>query len=69
MLRNSYEGILPMKRLSEIIDNYNQNWRDKLRAAESAVNILFHGGRFGDYLTLIFLLLYKLLERKETGNR
>ena len=58
-----------MKRLSEIIDNYNQNWRDKLRAAESVVNILFHGGRFGDYLTLIFLLLCKLLERKETGNR
>jgi len=58
-----------MKRLSEIIDNYNQNWRDKLQAAESVVNILFHVGKFGDYLTLIFLLLFKLLERKETENR
>ena len=57
-----------MRRLSEIMREYNKNWRDKLQVAESAINILVDGGGFGDYLTFIFFLLCKLLERKKTEN-
>ena len=53
-----------MRRFTEMLREYNENVRDKLQVAESFLNILIDGSRFGDYLTIILLLLYKLLDKK-----
>ena len=58
-----------MRFFKELIREYNKNWMRKSQVAESAINVLFNGGRFGDYLTFLFAFLCKLLEKRGTKSK
>ena len=54
-----------MRYFKERIRAYDEKRREKARIARYAIDILFTGGDFGDFLGLFSSFLLRLLERKK----